>query len=208
MAKDYPSVVRELMEDGFEIGSHGFNHEFPVFEEKDAILFADIFNTSFEYQWNRSAKTMDKYERALKISREDIKNATGEYPRSYRSPILTPSYTKDMRYIEAVERAGFIIDSSISRRYMEEEMLKYPINVTIVPVSLSDSELKNKELVMNQASEHYNQSYPFVLFFHPWRFSEEGHFELFKNFLNDIEEEYEYIEYLSIEEYVAEQSKN
>jgi peptidoglycan/xylan/chitin deacetylase (PgdA/CDA1 family) len=204
-ARDYPEIVRGIKDAGYEIGSHGYNHEFPIFEKEDAELFAEIFNRSFDYEWNRSVKSVENFEYVLKESREWIKNATGLFPRSYRSPILTPSLTKDMRYIDVVEKVGFTIDSSILRRSMVEETLERPTNVKIVPASFSDAELKNKEFILHLAREHSSRDEPLVVFFHPWRFSEEGHFENFENFLDEIESRYLQIEYMSIEGYVAEE---
>ncbi|MFQ5800321.1 MAG: polysaccharide deacetylase family protein, partial [Candidatus Hydrothermarchaeales archaeon] len=203
IAKDYPEIVREIMEEGYEVGSHGYYHEFPIFEEGDAELFAEEFNTTFEYVWGRSAKSEENFEEILKRAREEIKNATGSYPSSYRSPILTPSITKDMRYIEIVEKAGFTIDSSLLRRYIEEGMVERTKDITIVPASFSDAEFSNEGFVMELAREHSIKEEPLVVVLHPWKFSKEGHMHNFKDFLDEIERRYSYVEYKSIEGHVV-----
>jgi hypothetical protein len=137
------------------------------------------------------------------MSREEIKTATGSYPISYRSPILTPSYPKDMRYLDVVEKVGFTIDSSLLRRYIDDGMLDHKSNVTIVPASFSDSELVDQDYLKMVEREHFRAGYPLVVVFHLWRLSETGHFQNFEILLDELESTYRPIEYLSIEEFAT-----
>ena len=207
MAKRNPELLWEMNRRGFEIGSHGLNHEFPIFKPEDAELFAEIFGKSFDYEWQRSAKTHEAYETALVESRGWIHNATGLYPLSYRSPILTPSYTKDMSYLRVLERTGFTIDSSISERYLDFDLAEVQGNISIVPATISDSEIRNLEYAVAAARAQAARGRPFVIFFHPWRFREVGHMEQFQNLLDEFELRFENVEYTSIEGYVRRETK-
>lgn len=206
VAERYPLAVRDLAQRSHEIGSHGYAHEFPIFKETDAALFSKIFKKSFEYEWERSVKTTEEFENLLQLSRNAIKNATGRYPRYYRSPILTPSYTKDMTYIEGLKATGFTIDSSLLRRYMTNEINLSEQGFTILPASFSDSELWNRELLNNLTHEHFENGYPLVIVAHPHRFTDEKHLKDFNRFLEGIEEEYP-VRYKTIGEY-ASKNKN
>ncbi len=202
MAKRNPELLWEMKHRGFEVGSHGLNHEFPIFKREDAELFAELFDKSFDYEWERSAKTHEAYEAALLESREWIYNATGSYPRSYRSPILTPSYTKDLSYLGVLERTGFSIDSSFSERYIDFDLAGVQGNITIVPATISDSEIEDLEYAAAMARAQAAKGKPFVIFFHPWRFREPGHMEQFKALLDEFELRFENVEYHSVEGYV------
>ncbi|HDY74345.1 MAG TPA: hypothetical protein ENH51_04455 [Euryarchaeota archaeon] len=198
MAKRNPELLWEMDHRGFEVGSHGLNHEFPIFRKEDAELFAELFHKSFDYEWKRSAKTPEAYEAALLESREWIYNATGSYPRSYRSPILTPSYTKDMSYLSVVGKVGFSVDSSLSERYIDFDLAEAQGNITIVPATISDSEIGDLEYAVAMARAQAARGKPFVIFFHPWRFREAAHMKQFKAMLDEFELRFENVEYHSI----------
>lgn len=204
MAEKHPETLIEISKAGHGIGSHGYNHEYPIFRKKDALLFSVLFQKSFDYEWARSAKTTENYRFALERSIQAITNAVGRPPRSYRSPMLAPTYSRDMTYLSVVEDAGFVIDSSINRRYMTQAMAEQAEQrdkIKVVPASFSDSDIGDMSFVMKLVNEHYEQGQPLVIFFHPWRFSEKEHFQNFQTLLSEIEKNYENTRYMSIEEY-------
>ncbi|MBI4345056.1 MAG: polysaccharide deacetylase family protein, partial [Euryarchaeota archaeon] len=110
MAERYPGGVRSVLERRHEVGSHGYAHEFPVFNRGDAAILAGAHGRPMESVWDGSARTRDGYLEALGQARRALEGA-GAKPRIYRSPVLAPSLTRDLAYLRALEEAGFTVDS-------------------------------------------------------------------------------------------------
>lgn len=84
-ADRHPDLMREILAQGHEIGSHGFLHERPDFVEPD------------------------EEERILVASREVLEEITGKRPRGYRSPAWELNPTSPA----LLKKYGYIYDSSL-----------------------------------------------------------------------------------------------
>lgn len=200
IAERYPDAIRRLSEGGYEIGSHGYVHEYPIFNEEDAREIAEKHDRTFEYIWNRSAKSEEEYRIALLKSNEAIKNATGKEVKSYRSPLLAPSIAEKTKYLDILRESGFEIDSSLLRRYSGINEPKVAVKgVTIVPASFSDAQFSNLPLVFEYAKEHYKGGLPLVIFVHPWKLRDNNLLAVTEEFLSTLEKRYN-VRYATIEE--------
>lgn len=200
MARRYPGEIQLLVEKGNSVGSHGNYHEYPIFSKKGAIALSLYSGRSFNYIWKRSTKTVEDFRRALISSRKALYKATGKYPVMYRSPILTPSVTKNMSYLEVLKDTGFKIDSSLLRRYMG---IKEPVvnmdGIVEVPPSISDGSFINIKMCLNSAEYHARMGYPFVIYMHPWKFTGQEHRENFLKLISDLEKKYN-VKYMRVDD--------
>ncbi|MEK6977361.1 MAG: polysaccharide deacetylase family protein, partial [Candidatus Hydrothermarchaeota archaeon] len=204
MAERYPGGVRSVLERGHEVGSHGYAHEFPVFRMEDAAILAGAHGRPLESVWDGSARTQRGYLEALGKSRRALEEA-GTKPRTYRSPVLAPSLTKDLAYLRALEEAGFTVDSSLLRRDLAADAARLVYgNVTILPVSISDGELSDPGPALAYAGEHRSKGLPFVIVLHPWRY-DGRRLEALGLFLRSLEEAYG-VEYVTVGEAAGSES--
>lgn len=88
VAKRYPDVVREIVESGNEVGSHGYSHR--------------LLN-------NLSSKEL---EREISLSQEQLTKITNRKINGFRAPLNAPP--KDLTtYFRLLKKHGFSYDSSI-----------------------------------------------------------------------------------------------
>lgn len=87
-AEKKPQLVEKILEDGHEIGSHGYNHELIYKMDKDS------------------------FREDLRKSIEILKNITGEKPLSYRAPSWSVR-TDISWFFEVLREEGIRYDSSI-----------------------------------------------------------------------------------------------
>ncbi len=140
VAKRYPSLVRRVVDEGHELGSHGYMHE-----RLDKLPPSDAIRAIV-----KSAQALSRYVETL---------------HSFRAPNLQlPSYL-----LPAVHRAGFDVDSSLaaykppfqSRPCIHNALLR-------VPVSVTSSVLRLPWHL--QRPIHARLPSPAVYFSHPWEF--------------------------------------
>ncbi len=138
IAQDYPDIIRNLITQGHEVGSHGFAH-------------SDY--TSLDRQ---SAK------QDIDHSLEILQQFGPVY--SFRAPYLK----FPQAYLDLLEKAGLLIDSS-QAKYKPSYLHKSPpIKLQRIPASITSSVLRLPAWIRNPWLSALKS--PVVLFVHPWEF--------------------------------------
>lgn len=88
VAEDFPDLVKEILREGHEVGSHGYGHE-------------------LVYKMSRQA-----FEEDLKRSLEALHRAGASEILGYRAPYWSIT-KKSLWALEVLERCGFVYDSSV-----------------------------------------------------------------------------------------------
>lgn len=195
---NYPELVKELDEDGHEIGSHGLDH----------VSFTDFWPIHPRFL----PKVFPLYERKINIrkSKQAIYDITKRRPISFRAPYLAT----DEKTLMILENEGFLLDSSLynpafgkvsypyhpSQNDLTSEghmkILEVPITVSIIPQRkfiyrryplIFELEEKQIEKTVYHINHFFSQKgYPFTLFvtmIHPYELCSPVMHSKVKNFL-------------------------
>lgn len=170
VAQRFPSLIREIVKRGHEIGSHG--------------------------GWHQKVTTQSKNEFRIDIvtSKIQLEDLTGQEIQLYRAPSWSVSL-ETLWALEILEEEGFLCDSSIQPFHTPLSGIKgapvhpyYPVinnkklNIIEFPPSvLSVGSLKVPfagglyfrllpYAVIKQALKQVNKKHSAVIYFHPWEF--------------------------------------
>jgi peptidoglycan-N-acetylglucosamine deacetylase len=143
-ASRYPNMVREILDDGHELGCHGMTHR----------AFPDMSREEARAEIEDSAALLRCFGPVT----------------SFRSPYLR--FPEE--YVDLVEDAGFTLDSSHAKyklAYWRSRRAGDPVRsttLTRVPASVTSSVLRLPRSVRNVYLGALRS--PVVLFVHPWEF--------------------------------------
>jgi peptidoglycan/xylan/chitin deacetylase (PgdA/CDA1 family) len=192
-----PEGVREIHARGHSIGLHTYYHNFPIFNEDDAAMVAEIYNTSQESIWNRSFKTQEAFSHDLKANQRAIEDAVNITPKMFRSPSLVLTWNKGGGYIDTLLDAGIEIDSSVQQNW-EYQGSYYSQELIEVPVVMSEKRLDDFEKSIDLAKRCSQESVPLVMYLHPQNLDTDK-VGVLDDYLNTLEEKHEVV-YIKIEE--------
>ncbi len=195
-----PESIREIYRRGYSLGIHTYYHNFPIFEQEDAGMIAEIYNTTLEYVWERSFKTEASFYSDLKITQLEIMKAidNATIPKLFRAPSLVINWTGDQRYFDVLKKAGMEIDSSIYQDFPNPRAYYTEGGIVEVPVIASEARLNDPDTFYTIAEKCSREGVPFVLFIHPHKLTEPTLAEL-DNLLTSLEARYD-VHYVKIEE--------
>ncbi len=119
IAKSYPDIVRKIIEQGHEVGSHGFNHsDYTKLNREDA-------------------------KRDIDLSLEVLRQFGPVY--SFRAPYLK----FPQAYIDLLENAGLSVDSSQAKYKPSCLQKHRPVTLLRIPASITSSVLRLPAWVRN-----------------------------------------------------------
>jgi peptidoglycan/xylan/chitin deacetylase (PgdA/CDA1 family) len=194
-----PGGVREIHARGHSIGLHTYYHNFPIFNESDAGVVAEIYNTSRESIWNRSFKTQEAFSHDLKANQKAIQDATGTTPVMFRAPGLVSTWDTSGDYIKTLAEAGIEIDSSVQQNWSRLEPFYYREGGIIeIPSLMSEKRLDNLMRFKNYARRCVIEDIPLVMYLHPQNLDTDK-VGVLDDYLNTLEGEHEVV-YIKIEE--------
>lgn len=147
----YPEEVLDLYLSGFEIAAHG------------GYYHAGFRNIPLEEQ-----------ERRIRLNMDLIGNLTGEMPLGFRAP----AHDYDNNTFIAIEKLGFMYDSSIIGNGSAPGLLELPVSVSGGRALNIDYLLRfhglayTESLVKNALEDASRSGKPLVLYAHPWAFAQ------------------------------------
>jgi polysaccharide deacetylase family protein (PEP-CTERM system associated) len=148
IAKHLPNLIREIHERGYEVASHGFNH--------------DLCNRlSFKY-----------LKEDLNSSKKRLEDIIGSEVYGYRAP----NFSIDNDILKLIEDCGYLYDSSYNSfalhgRYGKADLSRAPMNGMAIKLShnfyelpISNLKIKNKYLEFPWGGGAYFRIVPYLIF--------------------------------------------
>lgn len=140
VARRYPALVRRMVDEGHELGSHGDTHK----------RFSRMDRDEARGELHRSAETLRAYGPVTSFRAPNL-----DFPR---------------QFVPLLRDEGYELDSSLGRHKMGSYFVKphREAGVRRVPASISPSPLRTPGPVRDALCGLLED--PVVLFFHPWEF--------------------------------------
>jgi len=199
-AKRKPDSILEIYERGYSLGMHTYYHNFTIFNQEDAMIIAEVYNTNIDYVWAHSFKTQSAFYSDLKTTQLEIMKALNNAttPRIFRSPSLIVNWTKDKRYFDSLKDAGIEIDSSIYQDFSNPRPYYFEEGVIEVPVTTSELRFNMPEVLYNLSENYMRQNIPLVLYIHPQKLNETT-LDILDEYLTNIDQNYD-VRYVKVED--------